>query len=388
MKYYLPTHCDGGNRGCEAITKATSLLLGNVQSDIHILTKNSALDRYLSLNEFATLHQMPKISRYNQYRNKFINKFISDSYSRRLTFYKQQYASFLNNVKKNDILLSTGGDMFCYDDNEAVYTSDISQKNKLKTILWGCSIGSENLSTRKIEVLKKYSLIYARESLTKNVLDGLGIENVCVFPDPAFILEPVECDIPSCFSHGDVVGFNLSSYILDQGSLDSLFGQKIISLIDHILESSDLNLLLIPHVLWSDQDDRVVSSLIVEKYKDNSRISILDSSLLNYCQIRYIISLCRYFIGARTHAVISSYSTCVPTIALGYSIKSKGIAKDMDLPPNLVVDCKKTDMKYDLIDSYDFMVNNEKVIKDHLLNIVPKYVESVYGIRNKLKCLF
>ena len=42
-----------------------------------------------------------------------------------------------------------------------------------------------------------------------------------------------------------------------------------------------------------------------------------------------MISKCRYFIGARTHAVIAAYSTGVPAIALGYSVKSKGIAEDL-----------------------------------------------------------
>lgn len=84
------------------------------------------------------------------------------------------------------------------------------------------------------------------------------------------------------------------------------------------------------------QDDRIISNLIKEKYHSD-RISILDSNSLNYCQIRFVISKCRCFIGARTHSVISAYSTCTPAIALGYSIKSKGIAKDLNMPQNTVV---------------------------------------------------
>ena len=33
--------------------------------------------------------------------------------------------------------------------------------------------------------------------------------------------------------------------------------------------------------------------------------------------------------GARTHATIAAYSTCVPTVVFGYSVKSIGIAKDI-----------------------------------------------------------
>ena len=33
--------------------------------------------------------------------------------------------------------------------------------------------------------------------------------------------------------------------------------------------------------------------------------------------------------GARTHAVIAAYSSGVPTLALGYSVKAKGLAEDI-----------------------------------------------------------
>ena len=33
--------------------------------------------------------------------------------------------------------------------------------------------------------------------------------------------------------------------------------------------------------------------------------------------------------GARTHATIAAYSTGVPTLVIGYSVKARGIAKDL-----------------------------------------------------------
>ena len=78
--------------------------------------------------------------------------------------------------------------------------------------------------------------------------------------------------------------------------------------------------------------------------RQNQHIGFLKK--LNYCQIRYVISKCNIFIGARTHAVISAYSTSVPAIALGYSIKSKGIAKDVGMPDWSVVDSKNIKKKF------------------------------------------
>lgn len=44
------------------------------------------------------------------------------------------------------------------------------------------------------------------------------------------------------------------------------------------------------------------------------------------------------FIAARTHADISAYSMCMPTFALGYTVKSVGIAKDLGLFEGSVTD--------------------------------------------------
>ena len=73
----------------------------------------------------------------------------------------------------------------------------------IKTILWGCSIGKNNLTPAKIETLRKFSFIYARESLTADMLHReLGLTNVVTFPDPAFILKPQKCFLPPCFEKG------------------------------------------------------------------------------------------------------------------------------------------------------------------------------------------
>ena len=50
---------------------------------------------------------------------------------------------------------------------------------------------------------------------------------------------------------------------------------------------------------------------------------------MNATQIKYLLSQCRYFIGARTHATIGALSTGVPTISIAYSVKAKGLNKDL-----------------------------------------------------------
>ena len=42
----------------------------------------------------------------------------------------------------------------------------------------------------------------------------------------------------------------------------------------------------------------------------------------NCMELKGFIGRCRFFVGARTHATIAAYSSCVPTLAAGYSVKS------------------------------------------------------------------
>ena len=111
----------------------------------------------------------------------------------------------------------------------------------------------------------------------------------------------------------------------------------------------------------------------------------MDGNRYNYQELRYIISNCYCFIGGRTHAVISAYSTCTPAIALGYSIKSKGIAKDLSLSERLVVDCTKNITPGCLIDSFNYLVDNYDEIKTNLMNKIPEYVKRPYKIREIIK---
>ena len=46
-------------------------------------------------------------------------------------------------------------------------------------------------------------------------------------------------------------------------------------------------------------------------------------------ELKGFIARCKYLVAARTHASIAAYSSKIPTLVVGYSIKAKGIAKDL-----------------------------------------------------------
>ena len=54
-KYYFPLHLNGGNRGCEAISKGTALILGEPKENLIGLCSDIKLDKKLGVDNYVTL---------------------------------------------------------------------------------------------------------------------------------------------------------------------------------------------------------------------------------------------------------------------------------------------------------------------------------------------
>lgn len=380
MKIFFPIHLNGDNRGCEAIAKGTAMILKERKENLIGLCTDVELDHRLRLDEYVTLQPKRQKSLSFRIENKLYKYFVHNEWKKKEFTYQYEYASFLRQMQKGDIMLSTGGDMMCYDENEVIYTVNYLHSRGIDSILWGCSIGENNLTSRKLDALNQFTMIYARETLTQEVLENHNLKNVVVYPDPAFVLEPEVCQLPQCFKRGEVIGINLSNFVIKGSSSNDMFAMEVNELIHYILENTDKQILLIPHVMWKGQDDRIICQMITEKYKSD-RISVLNSDMLNYGQIRFVISNCYCFIGARTHAVISAYATCTPAIALGYSIKSRGIAKDIGMPEEMVIDTINM-KKGQLLNTFIYLTNNMTALRESLLANVNSYRKKAWDAIN------
>ena len=87
-----------------------------------------------------------------------------------------------------------------------------------------------------------------------------------------------------------------------------------------------------------------------------------------------MISKCRAFIGARTHATIAAYSTCVPTLVVGYSVKALGIARDLfGSEENYVIPVQTLQDSDALLRAYEWLMKEEDAIRGRLQEIMPEY---------------
>ena len=98
---------------------------------------------------------------------------------------------------------------------------------------------------------------------------------------------------------------------------------------------------------------------------------------LNAPQIKGYISRCRFFVGARTHATIAAYSTGVPTLVLGYSVKARGIARDLfGNEQGLVLPVQDLTEPRLLVRLFAGLQQRETALRAHLAAVLPGYIRA------------
>ena len=178
--------------------------------------------------------------------------------------------------------------------------------------------------------------------------------------------------MPDGFWKGNTVGVNVSPLIQKSESVPGITMKCYEELIEWIIEHTDMQIALIPHVVWKNNDDRKPLSELYEKYKSTERLlQIPDGS----CEeLKGYISQCRFFVGARTHATIAAYSTCVPTLVVGYSVKAAGIAQDLfGSTDHYVLPVQSLKDPQDLVQGFQWLMEQENSIREHLQRKIPDY---------------
>lgn len=379
-KYLMFPHSGSGNHGCEALARTITYLLN---SDNTILfSDNAKEDRCYSVDKIVSICDSKHIIR------KFSADYFTAAFRKYILNQKDAFdavtfRNVISNCNENSFLLSIGGDNYCYGENEYIYlVNRYAKKKKSKTVLFGCSVEPDEISAQMRTDLESYDLIVARESITYNALKKIN-KNIVLYPDPAFSLKQEPGDFPLGLGKNPYIGINISPMIQDKETIDGITIKNYENLIQYILQKTECDIALIPHVVWKNNDDRIPLKKLYEKFKDTNRVYMVEDQ--NCMKLKNIISKCEFFIGARTHATIAAYSTCVPTLVVGYSVKAKGIARDLfNSEESYVIPVQSLKNDNDLVLCFDNLYSEKENIKKHLRDIMPEYIEQVYSVKNEL----
>ena len=86
----------------------------------------------------------------------------------------------------------------------------------------------------------------------------------------------VEKPVPEAFKEGNMVGLNLSPMAVENESVAGITMENYRALISHILDTTDMNIALIPHVVWKNNDDRTVLQSLYRDFSKTGRIVLIE----------------------------------------------------------------------------------------------------------------
>ncbi len=351
------------NEGCEAITKGT----------IEIL--NKTFTNYLYIDAYFNYKNKIQSSDENNYVQPVdypkrwslkwlilqVCLYLSNRLTGSLLFHNHK-----DIIDKASAVLSLGGDNYSLDygiPRRFIAMGKYVKRFNTKFVIWGASIGPfEKGSKFEKKIIQHFNqdvdLILVREEISKQYLDSIGVRNkVFVVPDPAFMMNPEDCshkqELPSkyiCINFSDL----MAKYVTN-GNLD-LWIDMCAQIIDTLYESISEEMVFIPHV----ESDYDLCKKIMIRCKHKDIVTLIDKHL-NAAEMKWIISQSLCNIACRTHSTIASFSTGVPTLSLGYSIKSKGL--------NLQMYGHEEFLLYKEEIGLESVINSTKVIFKNLENI-------------------
>lgn len=379
MKYFLFNHVGSFNHGCEAIVRGTVNIISNAdpKAEFVLSSFNPETD-----NVIKTVEKRTFATRQLTFCEKIISAFHIKVYHSEEYALKKMYSDIVAQARDCDICLSVGGDTYCYGDNRGiqVLTRELKKSGK-KVVLWGASIGEEDLSEDKLKSLEDFDAIFTRESLTCDLLKNKSAnENIFLNPDPAFCMERENIEPIKEFTKENTLGLNVSPLV---EGYNPQITQVTRDFIKYILDNTTLRILLVPHVVEKGNNDYEYMVTFYEEFKNSGRIEILPPDL-NSKQYKGYIANTRFFIGARTHATIAAYSSGVPTAVLGYSVKSRGIAKDLFGEEKYVLNSRTLKDVQPLIDTLNSLIENEREIKKTLMKKIPLHLRNAMQMGDKL----
>ena len=354
------------NRGVEAIINSTLQEIDFNKFDVSIASHDYEYNKnlYNDIKHIKHYYKSDELTEEEQEQERHFKEIMFDYHN----FEKLYQKDVVKEVEKSDICISVGGDNYCYPHCTWLYTLDeYAHKLGKKTVLWGASLFEEIQEDELINDLDNFDILVIRESLSYNaVRKYVPEERIIYAPDPAFSLTPKQVPLNKWYKGRKIVAINLSPLTIQNENQE----KAIYDLIDDLLKETKYSILLLPHVTTDDCNDLDILRKIKEKYQEENRVYLEEKSF-NCNELKYIISKCNILVAARTHASIAAYSTEVPTLVIGYSVKSRGIAKDLFGNYDNYVISKDDLTSENLKKHFYYIEKNQKEIKNMLNEKMP-----------------
>lgn len=385
--FYLSGQRTFGNRGCEAIVRSTVGLLRSQFGDIQVLVPS--VDTELDQAQWPDAAEqgvrfvrayLPPTARYWVQLQRLPVPLL-----KRAAWPFPMPAWLKQQLSGVDAVLAVGGDNYSLDYR---IPSPIMGLDKWAmdlgkpVILWGASVGPFDGEPGFIPAVKRHlsrmQFVAVRESASYRYLtEKLGLGNVVQMADPAFMLGRETVDFarfwPRC--PNGVLGVNISALIERYKRPDQDLRTEVAEFMRRAVRQYGLGILLVPHVhplrgSHEGGDAAYMADLLERSRELGDSVTMMPQDL-NAAQTKYVISQLRFFMGARTHATIAALSSGVPTVSIAYSVKARGINRDLFGNEDAVL--PTTELSADALQQrLDWLLREEGTLQATLARRIPQ----------------
>ncbi|WP_047393360.1 polysaccharide pyruvyl transferase family protein [Chitinibacter sp. ZOR0017] len=410
-KIYFAGQDNFGNRGCEALIRSNvKTILQHMPAAEFIVPSHAPEvdakqwpDAKQYAVQFVPAEPIPSAIRWWSRARRVLKSL--DAHPPKFTVSANTQAHILS----ADALVMTGGDIISLDYGlGSLYywmrICETAMNAGKKTVLWAGSVGpfSKMPAVEKLMIgfLQRFSLITVRETASLEYLQKLGIENVQLVVDSAFALdfEPVSEDLLQLFKQAKpVLGFNVSPLIRnfrEDADSKTALDQEVVNFLIATLQQNEVNVMLVPHVDplngQTENSDSAYMSQILDQLRaagfGPDVVQMLPRTL-NAAQLKDVIRRCHYFMGARTHATVAALSQAVPTTSIAYSIKAKGINKDLFGHLDFVLETPQV-TSASLQQHFNLLISQRATIQQYLADKLPVFKSEAYRSAQLLQAMF
>jgi polysaccharide pyruvyl transferase WcaK-like protein len=380
-------HGGSANRGCEAILRSTAAMIRSELPDVEIAVASwrADEDRAAGIRDVEYLPEVPRVIRRLTPAWAY-GVFLSHVLRDRAAAALMQHRYVVEAARRATVTLSIGGDNYCYGPPHWLYGINRGiRRAGGRTVLWGASVEPAAIDAAMRDDLARFDLITARESITFEALSRIT-RNVHLHPDPAFTLPAERLPLPVGWAEGRMLGLNVSPLAARYERVGGVLVRAAAALVEHVLRTTDLSIALVPHVMRPSGDDLVPLSSLHREFARSGRVLLLPATL-TAPQYKGYIARCVLFIGARTHATIAAYSSQVPTVVIGYSVKGRGIARDLFGDESLVTPIQSFDDDRALVRAFETLRERAPELRRVLERKMPEIERQAMAAAGRLRPL-
>lgn len=335
------------NRGCEAIVRGTMEILSdtfgpNIKARAGVMAApptvqaQQAAELDARVNNFSVSHVGPRLSP---------KWWMSQSNARLGTNLNGHLQDLRGPAQGVACALQLGGDNYSLDYGrpwDYIAVDRWLTKRGIPVVIWGASVGPFDTDKDFAPIIHKHLKtlkgIFVRETASRDYLARNGIfENVHLVADPAFCMkqsEPTDHAVRNLVMPG-MIGINISPLVArfshTGGDLNA-WHHNAAEMTVAAAERTGRPILLVPHVgsPKHDEDDFAFMTSLRDTVASRVKVPVSAAPAgMGAGELKWLISRCAVFAGARTHATIAALSSSVPTLSLSYSVKAVGINQDI-----------------------------------------------------------